>query len=236
VRKEIEIAITNEIFTIAPGYRRGIVVASNIINKSSSNELIDLIRNEEVRVRETVSLEDPRLVAWREAFHEAGIKQNKFRPSVDALARRVLNGGTLPSISTLVDIGTILSLRHILPCGAHSLNDVRQGLILKRASGSEKFSPFGSEEREIVTPGEVIYTDGNEVVTSKWAWRQANHTIIRLDTTAFELNIDALEVVDDDHLQIVIADAQELILKFLGVESVSYVLSQSSPSIKITVE
>jgi len=233
--KQITISISEEIFEIVPGYRRVVLVAQGFKNGPSSPELKQLLDQEMENVRQTLTVDDPRLVAWREAFQRAGIKPNKFRPSIDALARRVLNGNTLPSISTAVDIGTILSLRHVLPCGAHSLNDVQSELILRRATGLEQFVPFGTEEREPVTPGEVIFTDGDLVATGKWAWRQAKHTIIQPSTTAFELNIDALNVISDQELERIVANAQELIKRFLGTDSVAHTLATATPLVQVEV-
>lgn len=233
--REIPIGVSEEIFELAPGYRRAVIVGGGIQNKPSNSELQKILRSQEQKTRQTVTLGDERLEAWREAFRNVGIKPNKFRPSIDALTRRVINDLALPSISTLVDIGTVLSLRHVLPCGAHSLNDVVNGLELKRASGTELFTPFGTEKSETIPAGEVIFSDGNTVATSKWAWRQAVHTIIRSDTTAFELNIDALPIIDDDTLEIIVADAQNLIKDFLGLETSVLLLSIDNPTATISL-
>jgi DNA/RNA-binding domain of Phe-tRNA-synthetase-like protein len=227
--QEIAISINPEIFGLVPEYRRAIVVGSGIVNAPSSPGLVQALRDQEAVVRQGIGAEDPRLVAWRDAFQAVGIKPNKFRPSIDALSRRVINGGELPSISTLVDIGTILSLRHVLPCGAHSLNDVKSGLELRRADGTEQFTPFGTDAVETIPQGEIIFADGNVVATSKWAWRQASHTIITPDTTAFELNIDALGIISDDDLAAAVADAQAMIRAHLGIETTVLLLDKDTP-------
>jgi DNA/RNA-binding domain of Phe-tRNA-synthetase-like protein len=234
--RKILISVSKEIFEIVPGYRRVVLVASDIQNGPSSDELKQLLREQEKKSTSSVTIEDERLVAWREAFHAAGIKPNKFRPSVDALTRRVLNGNELPSISALVDIGTVLSLRHVLPCGAHSLDDVDEELVLRKASGVETFTPFGAEQSEMIVPGEVIFVDGNKVATSKWAWRQAVHTIIRPETTAFELNIDALSVITDDALGDIVSDAQATIKHFLGVDTSVIRLTSDNPDQMISLD
>ena len=234
--KEVTIGLHNKIFEIAPGYRRGVLVVQGIKNEPSSPELQRLLEQAMQKVRQELTIEDPKLEAWREAFTKASIKPNKFRPSVDALVRRVLNGNPLPNISTVVDIGTILSLRHVLPCGAHSLNDVTTELTLRPASGFEQFIPFGSHEAEPIMSNEIVLADGNTVATSKWAWRQAEHTIIRPETTALELNIDALSVIDDQAFQETIDDAQDLFKTLLGKEAAAYVLNKDNPTIIVNVE
>jgi len=233
--KQIPISISSEIFEIAPGYRRIVLVGKGIHNVASPDALIARLREQEELTHQNVTLEDSRLEAWRETFHAANIKTNKFRPSIDALTRRVLNGNELPSISTLVDIGTVLSLRHVLPCGAHSLNDVQQGLELRKAQGFEQFKPFGTDKSGTVEAGEIIFVDGNTVATNKWAWRQAVHTIIKNETTDFELNIDALSVITDEQLSVIIDDAKTQIKEFLNVDVEVLRLDMTTPSAEITL-
>jgi DNA/RNA-binding domain of Phe-tRNA-synthetase-like protein len=233
--KQITIGIDKEIFEIAPGYRRAILIGKNIKNEVSNDKLIQTLRNQEAKTRQSVTVDDERLVAWRELFHKLGVKPNKYRPSIDALTRRVLNDNQLPNISTLVDIGTILSLRHTLPCGAHSLNDVNNSLILKSAMGNEKFTAFGSDETETIPAGEIIYTDDDIVATSKWTWRQAKHTIIKPETTAFEFNIDALSVISDSTLNEIIKDAKSLIEQFLHIDCDVLILDAAHPSQVINI-
>jgi tyrosyl-tRNA synthetase len=233
--KQLTIGIADEIFKLVPNYRRAVLVVQEVRNVQSNESLRQKLDAEIARVKELVMNDDSRLIAWREAFELAGIKPNKFRPSVDALVHRLLNGGTIPSISAIVDIGTIISLRYLLPCGAHSLDDVDSELILRRARGTESFTPFGSTDNEIIASGEVIYTDGNIIATDKWAWRQANHTIIESSTTAFELNIDALSVIDDAVLALAVQDAQDLIRETFGVQATSYVLQAAVGSVEIAI-
>ena len=227
--QHIKLGISPDIFELVPGYRRATVVAIGLKNGPSDKALQELLGREIEAVRQKLAVDEPQLIAWREAFQQVGIKPKKFRPSIDALVRRILNGGVVPSISTVVDIGSLLSLRHMLPCGAHSLNDVRRELVLRPAAGSEQFTAFGTDESEPVARGEIIFTDGDAVATRQWAWRQGEHTIIRPSTTAFELNIDALAGVADQELKAIIADACDVIKEFLGVEPTVYQLNKEVP-------
>jgi len=54
--------------------------------------------------------------ALRELFRAAGTNPSRYRPSSEALARRVLKGDSLPRIQPLVDFNNLLSLRTLLPC------------------------------------------------------------------------------------------------------------------------
>lgn len=101
----------------------------------------------------------------------------------------------MPSINALVDIGNILSLRYLLPIGAHAIDVVSHDITLCIATGEEEFVPFGSEQVEHPVPGEIIFAEGNTVLTRRWSWRQAIHTMTLPTTTAIEFNVDGLPPV-----------------------------------------
>ena len=53
------------------------------------------------------------------------------------MARRVLRGDKLPLINALVDVGNIVSLRHIMPVGGHDFGVMRGDIALRFATGAE---------------------------------------------------------------------------------------------------
>src|SRR5579863_8488713 len=112
--KQITFSVGAQIFDMFPDYRRAILVVTGV-NNTRTSTLGDEVAQITRTVKETVTLEDARIVAWREAFATFGIKARDFRPSVDALVRRVLNDKPLGSISPIVDVGTVVSLRFVLP-------------------------------------------------------------------------------------------------------------------------
>ena len=143
---EIQYSIADEIFNRFPEFMRGVVVARDVMNRASPPELVKLLREAEAQLREQVNAEtlitDPRIVSWREAFRSLGIKPSEYRPSLEAMARRVINGNELPSINALVDIGNIISLRRLLPVGGHSLNHVKPGDCLARSERRRRIHPL----------------------------------------------------------------------------------------------
>ncbi len=126
------------------------------------------------------------------AFRKTGVKPAEFRSSIEAMARRVAKGQELPSINALVDIGNVLSLRHLVPTGGHALDDVRGDLVLRAATGEETFVPFGGTETEHPLPGEIVFAEGDVVLTRRWSWRQGVHTLTLPESTSIEFNVDGL--------------------------------------------
>ncbi len=232
--KDLTYTIAPDVFAAFPEYRRGVVVARSVRNGDSPPELVAMLRNEEEEARRRLSLgtltAEPRLASWREAFRSLGYKPAEFRPSVEALLRRVLKGQELPAINALVDIGTIVSLRHLLPVGGHAIDVLAGDIALRPAAGGEEFIPFGSEQMEHPAPGEFIFVEGKKVLTRRWIWRQANHTLLLPGTTAVEFNLDGLPPAGDEELQAAARDIQQLVGRFCGGSCRFAVLGRETPA------
>jgi DNA/RNA-binding domain of Phe-tRNA-synthetase-like protein len=216
-------SISADIFRKYPGYVRGVVLAMGVHNGPSPEELIGLLRQAEESVRARLNVEtlaeQPAFKSWREAFRLFGAKPADFRPSIEAMARRVLRGDPLPSINALVDIGNVISLRYLLPAGAHAIDLLTGDISLRLADGSEDFVALGSQEGsapEHPLPGEVIFAEGSTVLTRRWVWRQGSHTLTLPESTMIEFNIDGLPPTSLDNVEAAGKDTAALISQFCG--------------------
>ena len=239
-----EIAMTERTYTISdgvfakfPDYVRGVVVAYDLRNGSSTPELVEQLRAAEADLRSRMSSETipehPRIASWRAAFKALGIKPNEFRCSVEAMARRALRGQELPAINALVDIGNILSLRHVVPVGSHAIDVVRGNLSLRLAKGTEVFTPFGSDQEEHPLPGEIIFAEDDTVLVRRWSWRQANHSLTLPETTAIEFNVDGLAPVMRADVETICREVVDMIQHHCGGTMRCGVLSRESPTLSL---
>lgn len=229
--------IAEEVFLQFPGYIRGVVLAHGVKNSEFSPDLTGLLRNAEASARERLKkdeiAEHPRIASWRKAYGSFGAKPAKYRSSIEAMVRRVLSDNELPSINTLVDIGNTLSLRYLVPMGGHAIDVIKQDLALRPANGEEEFIPFGSIQVEHPIPGEIIFVEGNTVLTRRWTWRQANHTLTLPETTAIEFNIDGLPPVSEPEVEEICQETMRLIKRFCGGNLRHEILSRQNPRINI---
>jgi len=228
-------AIHEAVFKQFPGYSRGVVVIDDVHNGPSSPDLVSQLRTAESAVRNTFDLDDlanqPSIASWREAYRSFGAKPSKFRPSMEALMRRVLRGEALRSITSLVDIGTIISLRHHLPSGGHAIDVVTNDLSLRPATGQETFMAFGSDQQEAPEAGEIVFTEGDIVLTRRWTWRQATHTLLAPETTSVEFNVDGLPPTSRDCVKTACEEIAELVQTYCGGTAHCHVLTEHSPSL-----
>ena len=236
--KELYYAIDNRVFERHPDYARGVVLAYGVANKPSPQELTELLRAAEASVRERLNLEalaeHPRIASWREAYRAFGAKPGKFNPSMENMSRRVLRNDEIPSISALVDIGNIVSLRHVIPVGGHAIDVLTQDIELRPATGAEEFVPFGSDQVENPLSGEIVFVEGNQVLTRRWTWRQANHTLVMPTTTALEFNVDGLPPVLRSEIEEACREVMDLVARFCGGRSRFEIITRENPKIRIS--
>lgn len=236
--RAVHYTVSDRIFSLFPGYVRGVVVAHGVTNGESSSELVRMLREAEEALRKRLDIdslaEQPRIASWREAYRTFGAKPSKFRPSMEAMTRRVLRNEEIPSINALVDIGNIISLRHLVPAGGHAIDVLTQDIALRQATGDEEFVPFGSDQLEKPLPGEVVFVEGNTVLTRRWTWRQAAHTLLLPSSTAIELNVDGLPPVAVLEVEQACQEGMELIKLFCGGSTRYEILSAENPAMELT--
>jgi DNA/RNA-binding domain of Phe-tRNA-synthetase-like protein len=229
--------VAGEVFDLFPEYVRGAVITHGITNPQSPPELVELLRQAEEAVRAELNpekiAEHPRIASWREAYRLFGAKPSKFRPSIEAMVRRVLKNDPLPSINSLVDIGNIVSLSHMVPAGSHAIDMLTSNMELRLAQGDESFTPLDSNEAECPPAGEIIFADGKTVLTRRWTWRQGKHTLVVPGTTAAEFNVDGLPPVPREEVEAACGEIAELVQRFCGGESRCEMVSRENPRIKL---
>jgi DNA/RNA-binding domain of Phe-tRNA-synthetase-like protein len=233
----LKYSISKEIFSKFPEYCRGVVTASGISNGDSPDDLLASLRTAESTLGMQLTAENvpthPKIESWRAAYRLLGVKPSEYRPSVEALLRRVIKKDPLPSINRIVDFGNLLSIQNLVPIGAHAIDVLTQDIELRFATGQELFEPFGSEAVEHPLPAEVIFTEGMTVLTRRWTWRQAKHTLVLPETTSVEFNVDGLPPVYGEDVRQICEQVAALVQKYCGGQASYAILNKENPSIQI---
>ncbi len=105
--------------------------------------LAELRRHSAARARSRFSLErlpeDPTVAAVRSLFRAAGCDPTRYRPSSEALLRRVLKGEELPAIQPLVDLNNCLSIDLAVPCCVAAEGSFAGPVTLRAGGPGESF-------------------------------------------------------------------------------------------------
>ena len=125
-----------------PTIRAGLVYATGLANGPSSSELLSEYRAEQgaaaERLGATAMADIPSIAAWRRAFTQFGVKPTQHRNAAEALLRRLDKHGDIPSISTLVDLGNLVSIRYAMPVAVFDRADIAGGITVRFARGDER--------------------------------------------------------------------------------------------------
>ena len=161
-----------------PRLRSAAIHASGLVNGPAPPALLARYRDEQhaaaQRLQTTPIAEIPSIGAWRRAFSQFGAKPTQHRNAPEALLRRLDKQGEIPSISTLVDIGNLISIRYAIPVAIFDLAAIDGTLAVRFATGDESFTDLGSTEVAHPDPGEVVFVDHARVVSARrWCWRQS---------------------------------------------------------------
>ena len=211
--------IDKSVFEKLPGVVFG-AVAARVDNKIIRPEIAELLSHQVdascTEMGECNLKEHPYISPYREAFTALSVNPNKFMCSIEALCKRVQKGSGLPSVNPVVDLGNAVSLKYMLPMGAHDLGKMDADFMVRFSSAGDTFTPFGSNETEIPDPGELIYVTGNTVKTRRWIWRQSEDGKIDETSSYILFPIDGFE----SYLDRIIAAQDELaalIGRYFGV-------------------
>ena len=109
-----DIRVSEDIKACWPKYR-GAAVYAEVVNTPYSEGLWKEIDEFTAQLRETETTDSIKqqvaIVATREAYRACGKDPSRYRPSAEALRRRLLRGLALYQIDTLVDLINLVSLR-----------------------------------------------------------------------------------------------------------------------------
>ncbi len=213
-----EFRIDASIIEKYPTVKVGMIEGRGLNNQKTSPEIVTHLREMEQEIRQKYTLETlavlPKVHDWREAYRKFGFSPSAHRSSVEALLRRVVQGKELPSISPIVDLYNVVSMKHLLPAGGDDLEKVVGSIRLTVADGSEKFIMLGSDKPEFIKKGEVIYRDDEEVLCRSWNYRECEKTKITAATQNVCLVLEGLEHTTEHEIKEAIQELRSLLERY----------------------
>lgn len=155
------IRVSDEIKTACPVFT-GAAVYAGVSNRKYDEQLWREIDAFSEELLSSTQMEDikkqPVIAATRESYKRCGKDPGRYRPSAEALRRRILRGIPLYQIDTLVDLINLVSLRTGYSIGGFDANKI-QGTDLQLGIGraGEPFEAIGRGALNI--EGLPVYRD-----------------------------------------------------------------------------
>jgi DNA/RNA-binding domain of Phe-tRNA-synthetase-like protein len=139
--------------TISPPIREAFprlalaVISCVVRNIPTTEELWSEMEAESVRIASTFTMEQinkrPEIEATRKAYKVLGKDPNRYRPSAEALCRRIVRGIPIYKVSTLVDIINLVSIRSGFSIGGFDIDKVKGDIELGVGTDQDVFEAIG---------------------------------------------------------------------------------------------
>src|SRR5450755_3160043 len=130
-----------------PDVKLGVVEADALRVAPSDGELSDLLaevcdrKQREYRIETLADTEPMRAV--RAMFRVWGMDPSKYRPSSEALLRRVVQGKGLYLVSNAVDIGNLGSIETGWPYGCYDRAHIQSPIAFREGVSGESYEGIG---------------------------------------------------------------------------------------------
>jgi DNA/RNA-binding domain of Phe-tRNA-synthetase-like protein len=101
--------------------------------------------------------EIPELAPARILYRAAGIDPTRYRPSSEALVRRVVKGGALPRVNAAVDLCNLAAVSYFLPIGLYDAGRVIGPVRLRLGREGESYP--GIRKERVGLAGRLLLED-----------------------------------------------------------------------------
>lgn len=213
--------IASEVFSRIPHARFAAVVAHGVENTQPNTEVQAFLQDTVQETVERFSGSDPKahpaIAIWRKTFRALGWSPSTYLSSVEALVRRSVKGNPPPHINPAVDLANAISLRYLVPIGAHDLASAPQGIDVRFADPAlDRFLPLGSDEEECPSPGEIVYAHEHDIRTRRWVWRQSRTGLVTFSSRDILFPIDGFVDVTETAIREAAHALADMLTSLLG--------------------
>lgn len=213
------ITVSEEIKNRCPEYR-GAAVYAEVNNTPFSEGLWQEIDSFTAELRTTETTESikqqPIIAATREAYKRCGKDPSRYRPSAEALRRRLMRGLELYRIDTLVDLINLVSLRTGHSIGGFDADKIQgEQLELGIGKADESFEGIGRGPLNI--EGLPVYRDALGGIGTP----TSDHERTKMDVQTRHILAIINGYNGEEGLQEAAEMTQDLLRKYAGAAEVS---------------
>lgn len=142
----MQIHISDQIRAVCPQLALAIIKA-NVKNSSTPEQFWMEMESETHTISATYSIEQinkrPEIEATRKVYKLLGKDPNRYRPSAEALCRRIVRGIDVYKVNTLVDIINLVSIRSGFSIGGFDIEKIQGDVELGVGTSEDEFEAIG---------------------------------------------------------------------------------------------
>ncbi|MDR0364754.1 MAG: hypothetical protein LBH92_07045 [Bacteroidales bacterium] len=186
----LKVSISEELKEKCPELALGIICC-DITNTAHNENLWIEIEREIVILKNSFTLENiktkPEIAATRNAYKTTGKDPNRYRPSAEALCRRILRNMELYQISTAVDLINLISIASGFSIGGFDADVVEGDVVAAIGMENEPFEAIGRGALNI--GGMPVLRDATGAIGTPTS--DVVRTSLRLESKRLYMNINA---------------------------------------------
>jgi DNA/RNA-binding domain of Phe-tRNA-synthetase-like protein len=146
-----------------PGVTLGVLEADGVRVEPAGGELAEVLEHVCREIQRSHSVESlaeaGSTQAVRAMFRAWGVDPSRYRPSSEALQRRVVQGKGLYRVSNVVDIGNLGSIESGWPYGLYDRSKIDPPVVLRHGSEGETYEGIGKRTWHL--SGQPVLADAN---------------------------------------------------------------------------
>ncbi|MCT8136991.1 hypothetical protein H1D32_04095 [Anaerobacillus sp. CMMVII] len=196
------LTIHEELMKLVPTFKAGVISYSNINVQHSSSEIQMQLKEIYSILQSQQLTEIPGIKEARQLFKAIGIDPSKYRPSSEALIRRVLKGDQVPSIHSAADVNNLFSLKYGLPIGIYGLDKLSGPIELRVGNENDRYEAINNRQTNM--RGKLLSSDtigpfGSPIVDSKRTMvTLATKQAVQIIYFHLELNENEMKAIMND--------------------------------------
>ncbi len=140
------IRISDAFLKINPNTRLGCISCEVDINEKNAAlaaEISAISKDISLKYSTSAIREIPANLATRKAYKALGQDPSRYRPSAEALLRRIIQKKGLYQINSLVDVINLVSIKHGFSIGGFDLDQIQGGITLSQGTADDIYEAIG---------------------------------------------------------------------------------------------
>ncbi|MED4073222.1 B3/B4 domain-containing protein [Priestia endophytica] len=221
----MEIKLSNTLIEKVPGFKVGVIQYNNI----EIGESPQMLRGRLQLFQESIhfDLQDKNVTdfegikEWRQVFKTVGTDPSRYRPSIEALYRRIKKHTYLQPVHSGVDLNNFFSLEYQVPIGLYDFDALEGDILI--TIGDENAHYEGLNGRNVTFANSIVSLDNQGAFGSPY--------VDSVRTKVTETTKNALQIVylkpstDLDNAERLLSSLQQMFNQIHGGEGKALVIA-----------
>ncbi|MER2009285.1 MAG: phenylalanine--tRNA ligase beta subunit-related protein [Psychrobacillus sp.] len=168
------VKLDTSLLQIEPTFKIGLIYYNKIIVSSSPQMLkgrLQLFQEQLFFELEEKAVNDfDGIKEWRGLWKKLGADPNRYRPSMEAMYRRIAKQNYITPLHSAVDLNNFFSMRYEIPLGIYDLDEIKEDIFITVGNVEANYLGLNGRENNlhgILTLQDEIGAFGSPFVDSK---------------------------------------------------------------------